>query len=145
MGALTVGVSLGCVAGISASIAAAKLLPVPSDAVNYWYQVIYYAVFFSATAWAFVRGIARGAVELLYGAALATALIPLATLLSLLIPAWGWNQPGYALMIDVVASAGAVILAFLGRKTSERIRRAPCDSIWYESGKTRASRFAPAN
>ncbi|MEG0186136.1 MAG: PepSY-associated TM helix domain-containing protein, partial [Stenotrophomonas sp.] len=53
---LTVGVSLGCVAGISASIAATKWLPSLVADLKAWHTGIYYAVFVAAIAWAFLRG-----------------------------------------------------------------------------------------
>ncbi|MEH6490396.1 PepSY-associated TM helix domain-containing protein, partial [Hyphomonas oceanitis] len=41
LGALTVGVSLGCIAGLSLTIAAAKLLPSDSHTVGLWHSWIY--------------------------------------------------------------------------------------------------------
>ena len=132
LGALTIGVSLGCVAGISASIAAAKLLPQWDVQASAWHTGIYYALFGLAVVWSFVRGAAKSAVELLYLCAAATLLIPLFSLLSALLPGFGWNHGGSTYVIDLVALAGVVSLIFLARKTSVRIHRgAPQDSIWF--------------
>jgi len=132
LGALTVGISLGCVAGISASIAAAKLLPLWTEQLKAWHIGIYYAVFFLATAWAFIRGAAKSSVELLYVSAVATLLIPLVSLLSAVVPGVGWNHGGSGYLIDLVAVAGALCCVVLARKTSARIHRgAPQDSIWF--------------
>ncbi|TLM77046.1 PepSY-associated TM helix domain-containing protein [Microbulbifer harenosus] len=131
LGALTVGISLGCIAGISSTIAAAKVLPQWTDAVGAWHTGIYYAVFFLFSAWAFIRGAARGAVELLCASAIATLLIPLVSLFSAFLPGFGWNHGGSSYLIDIVAVIGAGSLALLARKTLQRIHRAPEYSIWY--------------
>ncbi|WGL17574.1 PepSY-associated TM helix domain-containing protein [Microbulbifer bruguierae] len=131
LGALTVGISLGCIAGISATIAAAKVLPLWTEAVAAWHTGIYYAVFFLATAWAFYRGAARSAVDLSYVSAAATLLIPLVSALSAIIPGVGWNHGGSTYLIDAVALVGAGTLVVLARKTLARIHSAPYYSIWY--------------
>lgn len=134
LGALTVGVCLGCIAGISTTIAAAKLLPlraIGADAMFTWHSGIYYGVFILAIAWAFVRGAASGAVDLLYASAVATLLIPLVSLLSALVPGFGWNHGGSGYLIDLVAAVGAVSFVFLAQKTRKRIHSAPEYSIWY--------------
>ncbi|WP_226662770.1 PepSY-associated TM helix domain-containing protein [Microbulbifer aggregans] len=131
LGALTVGISFGCIAGISATIASAKALPLWTEAVATWHTGIYYAVFFLACAWAFYRGAAKGAVDLLYASALATLLIPAASVLSAIVPGFGWNHGGSTYLIDIVAIVGAGCFVFLARKTLKRIHSAPEDSIWY--------------
>jgi uncharacterized iron-regulated membrane protein len=62
LGALTVGVPLGSIAGISVTLAAAKLLG--SHASYGMHSAIYYALFLIATGWALARGAARSGVEL---------------------------------------------------------------------------------
>lgn len=131
LGALTVGISLGCIAGISTTIAAAKLLPLWTDALAAWHMGIYYTVFFLSVVWAFYRGAARGAVELLFTSAVATLLIPAVSLLSALFPSVGWNHGGNTYLIDVMAIIGAGCFAFLAGKTVQRIHNAPEYSIWY--------------
>ncbi|WP_116368157.1 PepSY-associated TM helix domain-containing protein [Parahaliea mediterranea] len=130
LGPLTVGVALGCVAGISTSIAAAKVLPALVSPIGHWHTVIYYLVFCACIGWAFLRGTANGAVELLRAAALATGLIPLASLAALALPGLSWNHRDGGLIVDVVAALGAGVLALLARRTAQRIHRAPIDSIW---------------
>ncbi|HRO60621.1 MAG TPA: PepSY domain-containing protein, partial [Burkholderiaceae bacterium] len=66
MAAATVGVCVGCVAGISLTLAAAKWLPGRVDDMAAWHVGIYYAVFFACIAWALLRGPARAAVPLLW-------------------------------------------------------------------------------
>ncbi|TXS94031.1 PepSY domain-containing protein [Parahaliea maris] len=131
LGPLTVGVTLGCISGISVTIAAAKALPVLVSQPGHWHTAIYYAVFLAALGWAFLRGTARGAVGLLRASALATALIPAASLTVALLPGSGWNHSDSALVVDLVAAIGALGLALLAGRTARRISSAPQDSIWY--------------
>ena len=131
LGALTVGVSLGCVAGISITIAAAKILPSVTENLGVWHSWIYYLVFLGAIAWAFLRGTARSAVELQLLAAACTLAIPLASLTGAFIPGIGWNAGGYTSIVDVTALVGACLLIYTATKTRSRIRKSPVDSIWH--------------
>lgn len=140
LGALTVGVPLGCVAGISVMIAVSKLAPdVVMSSLTGGYQTLYYSVFVVAIGWAFRRGAAQAAVDLLRLAAVCTLLIPFASLLSLLPAGLGWNHFDSSSWVDVIAAAGAVVLFIFAGKTSARIRRAPEDSLWYQPSKGRVS------
>lgn len=123
LGALTVGVPLGCIAGISLTIAAAKWLP-PDAATAAWHSRIYYAVFVLATLWALARGPARSGAELLIAAAAATAAIPLTSLLA------GRNHGGASWLIDAVAAAGMIVLLVLAQAARRRARTGRRDSIW---------------
>jgi len=124
LGALTVGVPLGCVAGISVTIAAAKWLPADLANAATWHSRIYYAVFVVAVGWALLRGAARSGSELAWTASLATALIPLASLVG------GWNHGGSTLLVDAVAIVGAIAFAFMALATRRRAKAGPRDSIW---------------
>ena len=55
LGGLTVGVSLGCVIGISATLAATKWLPAQVNNLAAWHEGIYYVCFVASVAWAFIR------------------------------------------------------------------------------------------
>ncbi|MCP5329197.1 MAG: PepSY-associated TM helix domain-containing protein [Steroidobacteraceae bacterium] len=126
---LTVGVSLGSVAGISATIAAAKWLPARVDDLMLWHEVIYYAVFFIGVAWALLRGAGRGAAELLWLCALTTLLIPFSSLAGV----WGiggaWNQAGTA-AIDLTALVAVAVFLLVARFTRRRMRHGRTDSVW---------------
>jgi len=132
LGAGTVGVCLGCVAGLSLTIVAAKWLYGRVDDLNHWHEYIYYAVFFGSVVWAFAWGAARSAVHLLWLCAAATMAIPLTTLLAVLFPALGMWAHGSAATIgvDVVAFIGALCFAWMAVATTRRIRNGPTDSIW---------------
>ncbi len=141
LGCLTVGVALGCVTGISVTLAATKWLPGRVDDLGTWHEGLYYGVFMLAVGWAFVRGAGRGACELLRAAAFATALIPLSSLVAWAWPPLGgWNRGGATLAVDATALAGALIYLMLARRTRRRWREGPRDSVW-ASGVRPASRL----
>lgn len=128
LGALTTGVPLGCIAGISLTIAAAKWLPEGLTDAATWHSRIYYLVFVLAVIWALVRGAARSGMELLWVAATATALIPLASLAAL--AGVGWNHGGADRLIDGVAIIGAVALVLMAGPARRRALDGPRDSVW---------------
>jgi hypothetical protein len=145
MAAATVGVCIGCVAGISLTLAAAKWLPGRVDDMAAWHVGIYYAAFFACVAWAFARGAARAAVPLLWLAAGCTLAIPASSLLGWLAPGSGSWADGALLGVDLTALAGALALAWMARATARRVRSGPQDSVWsaragpQESDKAQAS------
>lgn len=139
MGALTVGISLGCVTGISLTIAAAKILALLTDHPETLHTTVYYLAFTCAIAWAFHRGTARAAREIALAAAVATLLIPVTSLLAWIFPGFAWVHLDRSLLVDGVAVLGACALLLIARRTSKRIRRAPRDSIWYAGAETRTA------
>ncbi|WP_133646169.1 PepSY-associated TM helix domain-containing protein [Paraburkholderia flava] len=132
MAALTVGVTLGCVVGISATLAAGKLLSGRVGDLHAWHIGIYYSVFLASIGWALLRGAARASVELLALATLATALIPCASLLGWLAPSTGlWGSASVdALGVDIGAALGALCFAWMWRKTAQRVASGHTDSVW---------------
>lgn len=127
MAAATVGVSLGCIAGLSASIAAGRWLSA-LESINAWHLGIYYAVFLGACAWAFYRGAGRAGYELLWLAAGATAAIPATSLLGFIVPGL-WVSVS-TLGVDAVALAGAAAFALMARIAARRAENGPADSVW---------------
>lgn len=132
MAAATVGVCLGCVLGLSLTIVAARWLHGRVADLGAWHVYVYYAAFFAAIAWAFARGAARAAVDLLRAAALATLAIPLTTLLALAVPALGlWSSESAATLgVDFTAGIGGLCLIWLARATQRRRDRGEADSVW---------------
>jgi len=132
----TVGVCLGCVAGLSLTIVAGKWLHGRVDDLHAWYQVVYFAVFFCAVAWAFARGAARAAVGLLWLCAAAALAIPLTTLAAALLPALGlWAHTSVqALGVDVTAFIGALCFAWMAHAAARRVRHGAADSVWSARG-----------
>jgi len=133
LGALTVGVPLGCIAGISVTVAAAK--PLGLNASEGIHSAIYYAVFLAFTGWALLRGAARAGIELLPLAAAAMLLVPAATLVSL-----GQGQSASVTMVDLTALLAAGVLWLAWRNTRRRGRKGERDSVW--SARTERSRVA---
>ena len=131
LGALTVGVSLGSIAGMSLTLAAAKWIsawPVDLEVVH---TGLYYAVFVAAILWAFRRGAGQGGADLLWLCAATTLLIPLSSLAGALMGEAGpWNWGGPVLVLDAVALAGAAGFAVLARITRKRALTGPQDSVW---------------
>lgn len=136
MAAATVGICLGCVCGISLTIVGGKWLHGHVGDLNAWHQILYYAAFFAAIAWAFLRGGALAAVHLLWAAAALTLAIPATTLLAWAVPALGmWAHGSYAsLGVDATALVGALGFAWMARITSRRVRYGVSDSVWSAPG-----------
>ncbi|MES2259421.1 MAG: PepSY-associated TM helix domain-containing protein [Pseudomonadota bacterium] len=140
MAQATLGVCLGCVAGVSAVFLVNKLFPAAPGELPLWEERAYYAVFLLAVAWAFVRPPARAAFELLALCAGFTLAIPLAQ--------WAASgvDPLHALLGGewVVVSVNAVALlagcAFwkMGRAALRRGREGDPHSVW-------SLRAVPAN
>ncbi|MGE4340604.1 MAG: PepSY-associated TM helix domain-containing protein [Pigmentiphaga sp.] len=132
LGNATVGVCLGCVAGISLTIVAAKWLHGRVADLNHWHELVYFGVFLGSIAWAFAWGAARSAVHLLWLCAAATMAIPLTTLLAALFPALGmWAHDSAATIgVDVVAFISALCFAWMARATAQRVKLGPVDSVW---------------
>ncbi len=135
---LTVGVALGCVAGISATIAAAKWLPARVDDLAAWHEGIYYAVFFASVAWSFLRGAPRAACELLWACAALTLLIPASSLAGALGLGGAWNHAGAGVAVDITALAAVPVLALIARRTRRRMRHGHADSVWARPAATAA-------
>jgi len=132
MAAGTVGVCLGAVCGISLTIVAAKWLHGRVGDLDAWHQILYYAVFFGAIAWAFRVGAARSAVHLLWLAAAFTFAIPATSLLAWLLPSLGMWAHGSAatLGVDATALAGGLGFVWMARATRQRVLNGPADSVW---------------
>ncbi|HET7268641.1 MAG TPA: PepSY-associated TM helix domain-containing protein [Oleiagrimonas sp.] len=125
MAALTLGVCLGCVAGVSAVFLAGALAPGMG-------KPVYFTVFLASIVWACVRKPARAGHELLWLCALATAAIPLA----------GWIGSGehfiaaamhghwHRFFVDVVALALALVYWRMARATLRRGRHGDPHSVW---------------
>ena len=128
---LTIGVCLGCVAGVSAVFLAAALLQ-RSGGSPAWIPRTYWLVFLAAAGWAFLRRPARAAHELLWLCALLTAAIPLA----------GWIGSGEHLFaaamrghwhrfgIDATALAMAVVFRRMAIATLRRASDGDPNSLW---------------
>lgn len=132
MAALTVGVCWGCVAGISCAVLAGKWLATANLNLQNLYMTVYYSVFVAAVIWAFMRGAARAAVDLLRLAAAATLAIPLSGMLALLwpgLPVWLHRAP-QLLLIDAAALVFGLIFAWMAQRAARHFRANGQDTIW---------------
>ncbi|QHB56472.1 PepSY domain-containing protein (plasmid) [Ralstonia solanacearum] len=122
----TVGICIGCCAGVMAMFPAALLWP--ERAVT----LTYYPVFLGALAWALLRPPARGAVELLGAAAGFALLAPITNAivtgnhLLRTVMNGQWNIAGF----DLGALALACGFIALARATWRRARHGTPDSVW---------------
>ncbi|KQR87252.1 peptidase [Burkholderia sp. Leaf177] len=130
MAALTVGVTLGCMAGISATLAAGKILSGRVADLPAWHARIYYAVFLASIGWAFVRGGARGSVELLAMTTFATLLVPVVSAIGWLFPSTGMWFESSTVGVDIGALAAAACFGWMWRMTARRVRTGAQDSVW---------------
>lgn len=135
MACLTVGVALGCVAGISATLAAAKWLPGRVEDPALWHRIVYYAVFLGTLGWAFLRGAGRASSELALFAAAATLLIPLSSLAGRWHLGGAWFAPGMLAWVDGIALLGAGALVLMAAHARRRARLGPRDSVWAATAK----------
>ncbi len=136
MAAGTVGVCLGCICGISLTIAAAKWLHGRVGDIDAWHQAIYYATFLGVIAWAFQRGAARAAGELLWFAAAATAAIPMTTLVTTLFTDLGATTLG----VDIVAAVGSLGLVWMVRANRRCAIQGHQQSVWSLASASASSR-----
>ena len=126
MAGLTLGVCLGCMAGISAVFLAAALLP------QGWVARTYFIVFFASIAWAFLRPPARAGHELLWLCAVLTAAIPVAGYLGSgehLFAAF-WHGHWHRFFIDATALVMAAGFWRMASATLRRGRGGDPNSLW---------------
>jgi uncharacterized iron-regulated membrane protein len=121
MAQATLGVCLGCVAGVSAMFVINKLAPAAPGQLPLWESRGYYAVFWLAVVWAFARPPARAAHELLTLCAVLTAAIPLAHWVG------AGVSPAQALMGGDGVTVGVAIVALLAAALFRKMARAVLD------------------
>ncbi|MBN8842217.1 MAG: PepSY domain-containing protein [Sphingomonadales bacterium] len=130
LGALAIGVPLGCVSGIAITIAAAKPLTGRVEDLAAWHYWLFYGVFLLAVIWAQLRGPGRAGVELLRATALAIASIPGVSFLATILP-FGWNHGIEGAAVDAVALVAALAFWMMGARALRRSCGKPFDSLWH--------------
>lgn len=126
MAALTLGVCLGCIAGVSALFLAGGLWP-------HWHVApLYFSVFLACVAWACVRQPARAAHELLWLCALLTVLVPLAGWIGTdeHLFAAAWRGHWHRFFVDATALLLACAYAAMARAALRRGREGDRNSVW---------------
>lgn len=128
----TLGICLGCVAGIAALFLVNKLAPAGPDGLVAWEERTYYAVFFAAVIWAFIRPPARAAHELLMLCSVLSLLLPFAQwyaggvnpLLS------AWRGETVIVVVDLMALLFAWIYWSMARAVLRRGLHGDPHSVW---------------
>ncbi len=129
MAALTVGVCLGSVAGLSLAVAISKWLAGHPDLAQ-WRMGLYYAAFLGAVVWAFLRGAARAGSGLCWFAALSCLTIPLTSALGALLPTLAAWHPQNGLAVETLGLIMGLLFIHLARKTARRQQHGTQDSVW---------------
>lgn len=133
MARATVGVCIGLVVAISAAFVAAQVLErVAPPSVEAGIRWVCFLTWGACALWAALRRPAQAARELLWAAAVVTALVPLAH--GALSGWWWWTSAGHGhwalFWVDAVALAMAVGFAVLARATTRRARHGDPHSVW---------------
>ncbi|WP_431103562.1 PepSY-associated TM helix domain-containing protein [Roseateles noduli] len=126
MAKLTLGVCLGCIAGVSALFLSGALLR------DQWDRPVYFGVFFASMAWAFLRAPARAGHELLWLCAVLTAAIPAAAWVATGVSPLAALLDGHShrLFVDLMAVLLAAAFARMAGATLRRGLNGPANSVW---------------
>jgi len=140
---LTLGVCLGCIAGISAAFVASRLAPEawggPASAV----EIAYFATFFASIAWSLLRPPSRAANELLIACALLTVLIPFANAWTAGMPPWRSVAEGRWIVLTVDTLCVSFAWMFWRMSAAVRYREVHGDrnSLWALPGARASARL----
>jgi uncharacterized iron-regulated membrane protein len=139
MAQLTLGVALGCIAGVSAAFLASRLLPFEWPDRTHDMEIVYYGVFFVAMGWALVRAPVRAAEELLLLCAAITAAIPIANAWTTGMNPWRslMQQQWIPLTVDLLAILFAASFWRLARAVHRRGITGEVHSVWASPATTR--------
>lgn len=128
LSSLTVGACLGCVAGLSASLLAARWLSLPSMAQDVTASYVYHGVFLVFMIIAFSAGAARATAPLLGLAAALSALIPLTSIIDAKsgasVNTAATFMPDYWL-VDGFFAVAAALLLYLAYRARRRYQAGP--------------------
>lgn len=126
MAQLTLGVSLGCIAGVSAAFVANRVLSAGHV------EMTYFVLFFGALAWALLRPPIRAAYELLWICVVVTAAIPVANAAATGMTPWHSVSRGEWVMVsvDAVACAFAWMFWRMARAVRRRGMGGDPNSVW---------------
>jgi uncharacterized iron-regulated membrane protein len=132
MARATVGICLGVCVAVSAAFVAAQVLPALGWDAAAGERWACFGTWLACVLWTAWRPPLRAAQELLWLAAIVTALIPLAH--GLATGGWIWRNVaagrGALAAVDISALVMAIGFAALARATSRRGRQAATNSVW---------------
>lgn len=132
MAQLTLGVSLGCIAGVSAAFVASRVLPADLAERVQYVETAYFALFFAAIVWALLRPPIRAAHELLLACAAITAAVPVTNAVATGVMPWNSIVAGDWVMLGVngVAIAFTWMFARMARAVHRRGMSGDPNSVW---------------
>ncbi|MDP4983792.1 PepSY-associated TM helix domain-containing protein [Pseudoalteromonas tunicata] len=146
MAALTVGVCLGCIAGVMAAILITKWATSSVLKVNEIYVWVYYTTFLAALGYAFWQGAAKAAIHLLNLIILLCLLIPITSLgTALLLPTPWFNTHDQAWYVELIAVLFAGIAYFGQQKVKQRAHHGEQNSIWFIASPAVKQRISAQN
>ncbi|WP_299002033.1 PepSY domain-containing protein [uncultured Shewanella sp.] len=127
----TVGICIGSIAAVLFTMVIGKWLYLHVSNINHYYYPLYYSIFISLVCWAFWRGAARSAIELLYLTAIAAFAIPVTSVIAWfdIFPIWS-SQSMATLGVDMTALIAGVIMLLLAQKAKFRALNGAPDSVW---------------
>jgi uncharacterized iron-regulated membrane protein len=132
MANLTVGVCLGSMLAVAATLLSSKWLYLANAAINSGYVWCYYLVFFAAVIYSFVRGAARSAIDIQLALAGICLCIPVTSLLATKV--FNFNGPystnTASIMVELCACIFAIVFYYGAKKTKQRAYYGEGDSIW---------------
>jgi hypothetical protein len=132
MAQVTLGVCLGCIAGISAATVASRALPRDWERHAAAVEWVYYAVFLASVAWALIRKPIRAANELLVASAVFTVAIPTANAFVTGMGPWRSIARGHwaFLSIDVLSLMLAWMFLCIAKAVRDRGAHGDPHSVW---------------
>lgn len=124
---LTVGLSLGTMAGVSLTLAAARWLP-PTLDLGWWHEALFYSAMIASLGWACGRGPARAGYELLWACAGCSLAITLGGVAS---RTFGIGLPVTSpWTVECLGAGLAILFAGFARLARRRAWHGAPDSIW---------------
>ncbi|SFD41429.1 PepSY-associated TM helix domain-containing protein [Pseudoalteromonas denitrificans] len=132
MASATIGICFGSVAAVSITMLAGKWLYPWVENINSIYLPVYYLIFLSLVAYAFIQGAAKSAIAIFKICAIATLAIPLTSIIAVLMPSLGlWSANSISTLgVDLVALAFGLCFIYGVIKMKKRALYGPIDSIW---------------
>ncbi|WP_415432051.1 PepSY-associated TM helix domain-containing protein [Acetobacter indonesiensis] len=130
LASLTVGVSLGCIIGISSLLSLARWLALYGTHAASWGGSIYYALFLAAITWSFILGAGKSSYQLLAVASFTTASIIFYDFCAYAGIINSSAETDLTLPIDVLALMGACCFAYFSLRTYRKMQSLSEDSVW---------------
>ncbi|MBQ4843925.1 PepSY-associated TM helix domain-containing protein [Pseudoalteromonas sp. MMG005] len=145
LASLTVGISIGCIAGIASSFAATKWIGLFNVNINIVYLYLYYCVFFVILAMSFMSGAARTAIAGMRFIAVLCFSIPLTSILATIFPIdpiWAaYNVT--TISVEVAACVFGSAFVIMSQKVMKRAYSSEANSVWHISkGKSAIARLS---